>query len=269
MGLTFAGSFCSEYGWMNTHGGVSPSPRGGMSPTPRGNRGSCLRGGRVVAVGSPRGRVDPNLDPSTERPVESAGKWSTVDEPEDSKYSTWSSLPAREFSSEEEPALHAVPAASPAAIFDYSQKAPSTYVPSGPAKHAVKWDKTPRSGRWPSPPLRKDNRDSQIIRHASRRTERDGAGKHLTSHDRQQASPRDVYTMHPLVNPAGLPLMDRLAQEMFLPVPQHQPARPAAQMRVRYKSGPHHGLPGVLKLTAGMDGRNVNTPLKSTRVETQ
>ena len=41
--------------------------------------------------------------------------------------------------------------------------------------------------------MRKDNRDSQIIRHASRRTERDGAGKHLTSHDRQQASPRDVF----------------------------------------------------------------------------
>lgn len=69
---------------------------------------------------------------------------------------------------------------------------------------------TPRSARYPTPPTRRDNVDKAKITMTSRKMERAGA---LEVSRRANSN---AYSTHPLINPAPVGLLDRLAGNMFL-----------------------------------------------------
>ena len=70
--------------------------------------------------------------------------------------------------------------------------------------------RTPRSARYPTPPTRRRDVDKAKISITARKMER-GGGLEVS---RRAAS--TAYSTHPLINPAPVSLMDRLAANMFL-----------------------------------------------------
>ena len=238
--------------WKATAKPVQPSPRGGMSASPRGLRGpaapkhahrvetilhgkqtSVPRGLHKSGVLTPRGKAPTEFDPVAGGPngairalgVESAAarlaatgsssaQWVLAVQPQQSLYSTWSSLPAPEHSLEEtwkqDPDVAATlqkrikgsPMGQTVHIFPYEHRAEVEYGERM---------RSPRAHRYPEPPPVRGNVDSARIKSGARKMQRGGA------HEVSRAAQRDGHSTHPLINPSPLPLMDRLGAQMLAP----------------------------------------------------
>jgi hypothetical protein len=170
------------------------------------------------AAGGPNGTPDALVIESAAARLASTGgssaQWVLELQPQQSLYSTWSSLPAPEHSLEETWSKDPNAAATLQKRIKGSPKGQTVHIFPYERRAEVEYGermRSPRSDRYPEPPPKRDNIDSARIRSGSRKMERGGALEVA------RAAQRDGYSTHPLINPSPLPLMDRLGAQMLAP----------------------------------------------------